>query len=370
MNGSKLDCSFLEYSLDHQPFSYVIAVLCCILNAIFSVTAVFGNCLLIAAIWRTPALHSPSISILFSIACGDLLNGLLAQPLFIVYQASELQENLEVLCVSGLVWNYICWLSCGTSGIGLTMLSLERFLALKLHLRYHDFITPTRIKVAAVLPWVVMATFPAIRFIEGGNRVAIIALLPLILSTLLVIAICSFKVLQLVHRHQTKIDGQVRAVSRLRLNIEGTISIRKFRKSAVVTAWVVAVYWLATIPVFCVMFAYSLHGFIPPIRVAYNIALTISSINSSANFVICYWRMREIRKAVAKIFGTNTTKSCYDGRTVRRRSTRDFRSEHSFMGSSRDIRPTLINVLPSNNSTTGSNWSNNRFLIVPADVRY
>ena len=52
-----------------------------IFSNFISITATFGNLLILVAIWRRPSLRSPSITLLFSLALSDLFVGLIVVPL-------------------------------------------------------------------------------------------------------------------------------------------------------------------------------------------------------------------------------------------------------------------------------------------------
>ena len=55
----------------------------CVVNIPLAFVAFTGNALVLYAVWKTPALRSPSILLLCGLASTDVCVGLIAQPLFI-----------------------------------------------------------------------------------------------------------------------------------------------------------------------------------------------------------------------------------------------------------------------------------------------
>ncbi|KAJ7392465.1 hypothetical protein OS493_012130 [Desmophyllum pertusum] len=83
MNNEALSCyhfTSTDFNLGDIPSGWYI--FSCVLNAVFSITATVANLLVLAAIRRTPSLHSPSNTLLFGLALSDLGVGLIVHPLF------------------------------------------------------------------------------------------------------------------------------------------------------------------------------------------------------------------------------------------------------------------------------------------------
>ena len=69
------------YGYSKQELTFRIAI--CVINVIFSFTALFGNSAFLITIWKTSSLHSVANIFLASLAVSDLAVGLIVQPLFI-----------------------------------------------------------------------------------------------------------------------------------------------------------------------------------------------------------------------------------------------------------------------------------------------
>ena len=111
----------------------------CVLNVLLMFICILGNALVLTAITRTPYIRSPSMVMLCSLAVSDLLVGFIAQPLFI---ADELiKENLVLYRVSAMIGFSLCGVSLAT----ITLISVDRLLAVQCHLRYATLVSQSRV---------------------------------------------------------------------------------------------------------------------------------------------------------------------------------------------------------------------------------
>ena len=114
-----------------------IVIINCLLNVPLIFISIVGNALVLAAILRTPSLHSPSAVFLCFLAMSDLLNGFVTQP---VYIATALKPNPSL-------YDAMFTLSALTCGVSLGMMaaiSVNRFMAIHYHMRYPVLMTTKR----------------------------------------------------------------------------------------------------------------------------------------------------------------------------------------------------------------------------------
>ena len=104
------------------------------------------------------SLKSPMISktlktLLLSLAVSDVGVGLLAQPLYISILAMWLQQSIlsSNTCNVFLV---VAVLFSAASFFGVVAVSVDRFLAIHLHLRYQELVTHKRVVAVVILIWV------------------------------------------------------------------------------------------------------------------------------------------------------------------------------------------------------------------------
>ncbi len=77
-----------ESASDYSAHPKVFVTINCVLNAALMLIATIGNSLVLTAIFRTPALCSPSTTLLCILALSDLLVGFVAQPLYIAKEGT------------------------------------------------------------------------------------------------------------------------------------------------------------------------------------------------------------------------------------------------------------------------------------------
>ena len=117
---------------------YSSSIVNCVLNAFSAYTAIMLNILAIHAIRKTSSLPKPLKTLLLSLAVSDLGVGLLAQPLYI---ATMRNPTSSTLTASAMITNVFV-----TASFFLVVaISVDRFLAIHLHLRYQELVTHKRV---------------------------------------------------------------------------------------------------------------------------------------------------------------------------------------------------------------------------------
>ena len=133
-----LYCSWTEKSTmenEDNTSSYITA---CVLNAFLSYTAVMLNCLTIYALTKLSSLPRPLKTLLLSLAVSDLGVGLMVLPSRIasfVMIMEQKTENNPAYNITVKFFSFTFNLFGFASFFGVTLLSLDRFLAIYLHLR-------------------------------------------------------------------------------------------------------------------------------------------------------------------------------------------------------------------------------------------
>ena len=164
MNGTNLRCSILDLNLEQTRDTFITSIFTCIFNAVFSLFTSTGNTIILNVIWKTPELHSPSFMLLLCLSASDLLVGLICQPLFVAYQIAELLHNFRAYCILRMTQNISGWITVGVSLFTLSAVSIDRLLALTLHLRYSSIVTSSRVLKVAIFLWIGNVTVVILRF--------------------------------------------------------------------------------------------------------------------------------------------------------------------------------------------------------------
>ena len=130
--------------------SYIIN---CVFNAFSSYTAIMLNILTIHATRKTSSLPKPLKTLLLSLAASDLGVGFFVQPLYI---ESMLNPSNSVYSVRGPL-NIIGGAHVYASFFGVVAISVDRFLAIHLQLRYQELVTHKRVVAVMISIWVFSA---------------------------------------------------------------------------------------------------------------------------------------------------------------------------------------------------------------------
>ncbi|XP_078363887.1 melanocyte-stimulating hormone receptor-like [Oculina patagonica] len=293
---SSLTCFFLDVNLEKNNDIFTASVLTCILNAVLSVITITSNFIILHVIWKTQELHSPSSVLLFCLATSDLLVGLICQPFFVAYQIAKLVDNIGAYCVLRMIQSISGWTTAGASLAILSAVSVDRLLALTLHLRYNTIVTVQRILQTVFVFWILSVTIVMLRF---WIRQWIILPVVIVVTTLIVTTLSTCKIFQIVRRHQRQISQQQHSVQ---IN---AVNVFKCRKSAVTVLYVYGLFLMFYIPFLVTMFVETFSGYTLKVKIAYDYATTVVFINSFLNpFVLC-WRIGEIRRAVKNLLRRN-----------------------------------------------------------------
>ena len=115
-----------------------------VLNSFLSITAFFGNVLVLVALRKESSLHPPSKILLRNLATTDLCVGLISQPLYAALLLTAVNEHWNVCRYVELVVAITSCILCAVSLLTLTAISVDRLLALLLGLRYRHVVTLRR----------------------------------------------------------------------------------------------------------------------------------------------------------------------------------------------------------------------------------
>ena len=259
-----------------------------VLNAPMMLIAITGNSLVLAAILTTPSLCSPSIVFLCSLAVSDLLVRLVAQPVYITlvlkFHIVSLIDAYQI--VSGLV--------CGVSLFTMATISMDRFLALRYHMRYPDLLTTKRATYISAATWFICIPLSTIYFLSKTMFFLVITVG--IAICLLISTFAYVRIYRIVRHHQLQIQAQQQALESL--NTEHNLNMMRSRKSAMNTF----IYFICIILCYSPMFV-SLLVFVlfkESWITVYTLTNTLVLLNSSINPFLYCWGLSELRAAVIK----------------------------------------------------------------------
>ena len=263
-----------------------------------SISAVVGNSLVLASIWRTPSLHSPSNVLIVGLAVSDLCVGLFVEPTAFVFDLARHIGSAHVFCYAAvLLWWSGIWLTL-TSLITVTAISVDFYLALHLHLRYKELVTVGRMVRAAVGIWVFAFAATLLR-IWCPKHLAHVYV-SLVCLCLLVTTTAYFKVFRIVHRHQTQIQSLELQVQEPAGHEDGaSMNITEQRKSLIAKFLIYCLLIVCYLPLSVTMTLVQIRGFgSADLNTMHKISIGLVCFNSTLNPFIYCWRFHNIRSAV------------------------------------------------------------------------
>lgn len=269
----------------------------CVLNLVFAVVATFGNLLVIRALRKASSIPTNLRKLLLNLAFSDLAVGLFPQPMFAVIVAMMLRMaansnyNFDFLCPVILNVGYFTFFLLGcASFLTIAVITVDRILAIFLHLRYHELVTSERVVISLVCLWLTSAIAASILLsVPTLNQIvtAIILFTGLSLTTIAYILI--YKVVK-YHRNQIHHQHQI-------TNAQDLNYLRE-KKSTFNALFVYIVFTACYFPHLCSVILLIANSSQLSVLVVEHISLFLLLLNSSLNPLVCYWRYGELRAII------------------------------------------------------------------------
>ena len=273
----------------------------CVINSFLSYTAIMLNIVTIHALRKTSSLPKPLKTLLLSLAVSDVGVGLLAQPLYISLLVRWLQlNNPECISYKGL-FAVIHFFSIA-SFFGVVAISVDRFLAINLHLRYQELVTHKRVVALVISIWLLSA-FVSVSFFWFQLYIFSV-IIPFVSQTvcLLLTAIVYWRIYLVVRRHKNQMQALQMHEMQPAAENGDMANFRRLRKSAVGTFYVYVVFLFCYLPSYILFMPLAIHGSnLVALKRAALYTTTLFFLNSSLNPVIYCWKMRHIRRALIDI---------------------------------------------------------------------
>ena len=291
--------SLCDELLQYQPSSseveslYSCYISGCIFNVFSSYTAIMLNITTIHATRKTSSLPKTLKTLLLSLAVSDIGVGLLVQPFAIALMVNWLQQN-NPSCSTYTGFTIILTLFSFASFFGVMALSVDRFLAIYLHLRYEELVTHNRVVAAVITKWVFSA-FLSLIMLWTPTVFTFVVFAIVEVSCLATTTLLNYKIYLAVLHHTNQIESiQVQQVAQ---NGEMT-NVTSVRKSAVGAFYVYLVFMACYLPQICSYVVITISGISTTVKGLSVYTLALVFLNSSLNPVIYCWKMRHIRHAI------------------------------------------------------------------------
>ena len=268
----------------------------CVLNFVFSLVATLGNLLVIRALIKASTIPATVKKMFLSLAFSDLAVWLLPQLITAIISAVMLKmasngDDLAFFCPTVLIV-LLCfrYLLAFASFLNVIIIAFNRLLAVSLHLRYQELVTPRRVTVVLVSLWLTSCVSPFLYIFlpKGIEMIAgVISVIGYVLTT-----VAYVRIYKVIRYHQNQIYSQNQ------LQNTETREAHKQRKSAYNSLFVSVAFLACYLPFLPSTILYLTNTSEISFLVAYFASTFLISLNSSLNpFVYC-WRYPEIRQSV------------------------------------------------------------------------
>ena len=270
--------------------SFLTAIVTCAFNVPLMLTSIISNSFVLAAIFTTSSLRSPSIILLSCLAVSDVAVGLIAQPLYIVRLFCSADFFLSL---SGTIGTALCGISLSTMAV----ISVDRFLALQYHMTYGNVVTTPRVVFAISIIWLFHALISSLKLLNISTN--FYGAYVLIILYTITASISYTGIYRIVRRHRLHIRVQQQAVQ---IDTEHHLRMVSLKRTAVNTFIFYFCSLLCYFPWFICRIYYSEIGVAKTklVPVALSSTATVLFANSSINPFLYCWRLRELRVAVIK----------------------------------------------------------------------
>ena len=309
-------CNHELEDLTHLVIDYKTLVsTICVLNFILSPVTILGNLLVIRSLLKASSIPANVKKLLLSLAFSDFSFGLFVQLMYgsftvkVLRMAASGNYNFTLLCPTILtVCYFLMYFLICASFLNITVVAVDRLLAVSLHLRYQELVTSKRLVITLVSLWVTSGVTASI-FVSGvhasGEVTATLACVGLFLTT-----VANIRIYKVVRYHQNHIQSQFQQANGQAMNIH------REKKSALNAVIVYVVFIACYFPSFCALVVHETRSSSSTTTSTTMAAKSATGfvvfLNSSLNPLIYCWRFREIRQLVK-----STVKNIFRKRDVR-----------------------------------------------------
>ena len=268
----------------------------CVFNIFLTYTAFMLNIVTIYAIYKTSTMPKTLKTLLLSLACSDVAVGLFSQPLYTFFLINWLRLD-NPSCNAKQVRTILNSLFSGASFLGVVAVSVDRFLAVHLHLRYQELVTHRRVVIVVIVIWVYNA-FLSLMILWGPlGTLDAVGMINFAFSFIITLVVY-IRIYLTMRRHKNHIQSmQIRNEAQSEEIKNFTVLI----KSTVGIFYAYLVFLICYLPYLICKAVLQIYGPSIVLKKLYLYSLTFVYLNSSLNPVIYCWKMKHIRHAIIDI---------------------------------------------------------------------
>ena len=214
-------CYVYTYRNVSISFNYWATLANSVFAFLLAPMTVTGNAFVLAAIWRNPALRTPSHVLLAGLAFTDFCTGLITLPLTAAYKLAHLRKS-SMTCTLVLISFSVGLFFASLTVVVIVMAAAERWLCMS----RRSLLTVRRVTILFTIMVCLITAFVTVRVISFRHLSKDIenllngAFLTAAAICILVIAVSYYKVFGIIRHHQKGVQAN-----------QNSIDISKYRKS-------------------------------------------------------------------------------------------------------------------------------------------
>ena len=287
----ELSCT-LEFTEEvHNELTFLL-----VLNIFLSITAFLGNTLILVALQKENSLHPPSKLLYCNLAITDLCVGIIAEPLAVTYWTAIVKERWNICHRANWAAKFAGYTLCSASLFTLTVISVDRLLALLLGLKYRQVVTLKRTHITVIGFWILSIVGSSTFF---WNRLVTSWYQYIGTAMCLVTTIFAYtKIFLTLGHNQIHVDHVQSHVFPGQPSQAIPPNIARHRKAVNSALWIQVTLVVCYLPFGIVVALTPQIGMPLSSYLARNFAATILYLNSSLNPLLYCLKIREVRQAV------------------------------------------------------------------------
>ena len=183
---------------------------------------------------------------------------------------------------------YASWIFSGISFLTLSAISIERYLAIRFHLRYGELITTTSVVSAVIIYWLIWVSWITVLWFGVQDRLLSYFLIVLCILIAIADGFCYFNIFKAVRRHNLQINR----------TLHDRLDMARYRRTTNTMLFLVSAFPGSYLP-FAITTGISALQENEDMRTsaAHCMAVAFVSANSCINPLIYFWRVSEFREA-------------------------------------------------------------------------
>ncbi|EDO43723.1 predicted protein [Nematostella vectensis] len=274
-----------NYSANLKTSSYLLVTVFTILT----LPSIVFNALILITVFRVRSIQTTSNVFLCNLAASDLGATLISLPLAFSWKLSEfLSTDAQNTCRIANAFMMSSVIFTGVSVLTLTTATVDRYLALYLHLSYNSIVTVQRVLIICGGMWVSCSIFSAVTLY--GVHVYHPVTTIFVSVCLPVVIFCYYKIYKVLKYHHLKINQSVPSE-------EGkVVNLLRYKKSVIGLIYVLVMMIVLLAPFACVVAVFEVSGQLSEsLLLAWNVTGCLVFTNSTFNPLVYYWKIRELR---------------------------------------------------------------------------